>query len=292
MIVMKPTTMFRNYALDDEILVMPVVHDALCAKIAEDTGFKAICSAGYANSAAMLGKPDVSLLTMTEMVECTGRIVDSVLLPVFADADTGHGNVTNVNRTVRLFEKAGAAGILIEDQVQPKRCGHMSGKQVIPPMEMTAKIEAALDARSDPDFTIMARTDALAVSGIDDAITRGRLYRDCGADMIFVEAPESIKQMTKIIKEIDAPHLANMIPGGKTPLLSVKELHAIGYAVVAYPTVCTYTIASAVRKVFGELEKGSLGQVREDMMNFDEFNTLVGLEEIREKELHYYRYCE
>jgi len=289
---MKSTSLFRKYILDDEILVLPVVHDSLCAVIAEKSGFKAVCSAGYANTAAQLGKPDISLLTMTEMVECTGRIVEAVNVPVFADADTGYGNATNVTRTVRLFEKAGAAGILLEDQVQPKRCGHMSGKQVIAPEEMVAKIEAALDSRRDPDFVILARTDSLAVNGIDDAIARARLYRECGADMIFVEAPESAAQMERIVREVDAPHLANMIPGGRTPRLSAKELQDIGYAVVAYPTVCTYAIASSVRRVFEELAKtGSLPLDDNSSMDFNEFNSLVGLEDIRIKERHYYRNC-
>jgi 2-methylisocitrate lyase-like PEP mutase family enzyme len=289
---MKSSSLFRKYILDDDILVLPVVHDALCALIAEKSGFSAICSAGYANSAAMLGKPDVSLLTMTEMVECTGRIVESVSIPVFADADTGYGNAINVIRTVRLFERAGAAGILLEDQVQPKRCGHMSGKQVIPAEEMVAKIEAALDSRSDPDFTILARTDSLAVHGIDDAIARAKLYRECGADMIFVEAPESVAQMKRIVNEVDAPHLANMIPGGRTPVLSARQLQDIGYAAVAYPTLCTYAIASSVRGVFSELaQTGSLPLDGDALMDFDEFNSLVELEDIRKKERHYYRYC-
>jgi methylisocitrate lyase len=183
---------------------------------------------GYANTASLLGKPDVSLLTLTEMAECAGRIADAVDIPVFADGDTGHGNVTNVARTVHLFEKAGVAGLLLEDQVEPKRCGHMSGKQVIPAQEMVAKVRAALDTRSDPDFIIMARTDAIAVNGIDDAIARAKQYRNAGADAIFVEAPESVGQMRRITAGIDAPLMANMIPGGKTPVLPARELQELG----------------------------------------------------------------
>ena len=158
--------------------MLPVAHDPLCARIAEQAGFKAICTAGYANSAALLAKPDVDLLTLSEMVDAAWRIVDAVDIPVFADGDTGHGNVTNVVRTVRQFEKAGVASLLIEDQVSPKRCGHMAGKDVIPAGDMVAKLNAALDARQDLDFMITARTDAIAVNGIDDAIERANLYRD------------------------------------------------------------------------------------------------------------------
>lgn len=286
---MKKTTRFKKYILADEILVLPVVHDALCARIAEESGFNAICAAGYANSAAMLGKPDVSLLTLTEMVDCAGRIADAVNIPVFADGDTGHGNVTNVIRTVELHEKAGVAGLLLEDQVEPKRCGHMSGKQVIPVDEMVAKLEAALDARSDNDFVIMARTDAIAVNGIDDAIERANIYQESDVDIIFVEAPKSIEQMRRITTEIKAPTLANMIPGGKTPILSAKELQELGYAAVAYPTACTYTIAKAVKDLFEELHRtGTIAGFDGRMLNFEQFNQLVGLPEIRETEKKYY----
>ena len=285
---MKPTTLFRSYVESEEILVLPVVHDALCARIASQTGFKAVACGGYSSSAALLGKPDVSLLTLTEMVDWAGRIVDATDLPVFADADTGHGNVTNVVRTVRLFEKAGVAGIFMEDQETPKRCGHMTGKIVIPAHEMVAKLRAALDARMDPDFVIMARTDALAVHGIEDALERANLYCDEGADMIFVEAPENVEQMRRIASEVKAPTMANMIPGGKTPILSAKELQGMGYAVVTYPTACTYVIAKAVRELFVHLheQKTTMG-LDHQMISFDAFNSLVGLEEIRAAEDKY-----
>ncbi len=287
---MKKTTRLRRLIERDEILMIPVAHDALCAKIAEQSGFKAVFTAGYANSASLLGKPDVSLLTMTEMVDVASRIADAVDIPVFADGDTGHGNITNVIRTVRLFEKAGVAGLFIEDQVSPKRCGHMAGKQVISPEEMTAKLRAALYARSDPDFVIMARTDALAVNGIDDAIQRARSYREAGADLIFVEAPETVEQMRKIIKEVKAPHMANIIPGGRTPMLTARELQEIGYSVAAYATACTYTIARAVKDLFETLQRtGTTAEFEDRMMSFDEFNRLVGLKEIRETEEAYIR---
>lgn len=287
---LKKTTLLRRLIEDDEILMIPVAHDALCARIAERSGFQAVFTAGYANSAALLGKPDISLLTLTEMVDVASRIVDAVSIPVFADGDTGHGSITNVIRTVRLFEKAGVAGIFIEDQVSPKRCGHMAGKQVVSPEEMVIKLRAALDARSDPDLVIMARTDALAVNGIDDAIHRAKLYKEAGADLIFVEAPESVEQMKRIIDEVDAPHMVNMLPGGKTPLLTAKELQEIGYAVVAYATACTYTIARAVSDLFESLRKtGTTAGFENRMMSFDKFNHLVGLEAIRKVEKEYMR---
>ena len=285
---MKKTTLLRDLISDPEILVIPVVHDPLCGRIAEQAGIKAIFSAGYANSAAYLGKPDVSLMTLHEMVDCASRIVDAVNIPVFADGDTGHGNVTNVIRMVELYEKAGVAGLFIEDQVFPKRCGHMEEKQVIPAMEMVAKIQAAVDARKDPDLVIMARTDAIAVHGIDEAIQRANLYREAGADLLFVEAPRSIDEMRRICSEVKGPKFANNLPGGKTPFLTARELQDIGYAVVADATSCTYVIAHAVRELFAELARtGSSTAFTDRMILFDEFNKLVGLPEIREKERHY-----
>jgi 2-methylisocitrate lyase-like PEP mutase family enzyme len=215
--VHETNNLLRKLITDPEILVIPVVHDPLCAKIAEQAGIRAVFSAGYANSAAYLGKLDVALMTLTEMVGCASRIVDAVSIPVFADGDTGYGNVTNVIRTVELYEKAGVAGLFIEDQVFPKRCGHMDTKKVIPAGEMAAKIKAAVGARNDPDLVIMARTDALAVSGINEAISRANLYREAGADLLFVEAPESVDQMWRICSEVKGPTFANNLPGGKTP---------------------------------------------------------------------------
>lgn len=282
---MKKTALLRKLIEDEEILMIPVAHDALCARIAEQSGFQAIFTAGYANSAALLGMPDISLLTLTEMVEVASRVADAVSIPVFADGDTGHGNISNVIRTVQQFEKAGVAGLFIEDQVHPKRCGHMAGKQVITPKEMVSKIKAALDARQDPDFIIMARTDAIAVNGIDDAIKRANLYKDAGVDLIFVEAPESLEQMRRIIRDVDAYHLVNMLPGGRTPILNARELQKIGYSAVAYATACTYTIAKAVQELFESLHKtGTTAGFEDRMMSFDEFNRLVGLERIREQE--------
>lgn len=287
---MRKTTRFKQLILDDEILVLPGAYDALSAKIVEQAGFKAVTLGGYPASASLLAKPDVSLLSLSEMVDHLRHIVDAVDIPVFGDGDTGHGNVTNVARTIRLFENAGAAGLFIEDQVFPKRCGHMEGKQVVLVEEMCAKIKAAVDARRDPDLVIMARTDALAVYGVEAAIERGNRYREAGADLIFIEAPQSIDDMRRITKEVKAPLLANMVEGGKTPILLASELQAIGYSAVAFPLSTLYAAAWALREVMRKLAgegstKSHLGQ----MVLFEDFNHLVGLEEVRKNESRYYQ---
>jgi 2,3-dimethylmalate lyase len=285
---MRKTTLLKKYVHDPEILVIPGVPDPLCARIARKVDFKAVFVSGYASSAATLGAPDVGLMTMTEMVECAARIVDAVDIPVFADGDTGHGNVTNLIRSMRQFEKAGVAAIFFEDQVAPKRCGHMSGKQVVSVEEMVAKIKAAVDTRIDPDLMVMARTDALAIHGIDEAIGRMHRYIEAGADMAFIEAPQSIEQMRRITAAIEAPNMANMVPGGKTPILPAKQLEEIGFAVVAYPTALTYAMAKTARDVLRHiLEIGTSAGLEDRMIAFEEFNDLVGLPEIRAKEREY-----
>jgi 2,3-dimethylmalate lyase len=281
----KKTTQLKQYIHAPEILVIPGVPDPLCARIAQAEGFRAVFVSGYGSSAACLGSPDVGLLTMTEMAGCARRIVNAVDIPVFADGDNGHGNVTNVARTVREFEQAGVAALFIEDQVAPKRCGHMSGKQVIPTGEMLAKIKAAVDTRVDQDLMVMARTDALAIEGLDSAIERMHRYLEAGADMSFIESPESVEQMRRITAEIRAPNMANMVPGGKTPPLSAAELQAIGFACVAHPTALSYTIARAAQRLLRRLyQVGTTDDSAETMMAFDEFNALLGLREIRERE--------
>jgi methylisocitrate lyase len=287
---MKKTTLFRKLMLDKEIFVIPGCHDALSAKIVELVGFQAVTMGGYAASAASLAKPDVSLLTLTEYVTIARNIVQAVDLPFFVDGDTGHGNVTNVARTVREFEHAGVAALFIEDQVFPKRCGHMEGKQIIPTAEMVAKVKAAVDARVDNDLVIMARTDAVAVNGIEDAIERANLYREAGADLIFVEAPRSVEEMKRINREVDAPTLAIQIEGGKTPLVTTKELEELGFNVVVYPNATVYATAWALKGLWETLKKeGTTRSFTDRMICFDDFNTLIGLDKIRELETFYYR---
>jgi methylisocitrate lyase len=286
---MRKTTRLKKYIESSEILVMPGAHDSLSAKIIEQTGFKAVTVGGYSLSAVVLGKPDVSLLTLTEMVEHAGSMAEAVDIPVFADGDTGHGGVLNVQRTIREFEKAGVAGLFLEDQVFPKRCGHMEGKQVIPAPEMVAKIKAAVDARIDDDMTIMARTDALAVHGLEEAIARSNLYREAGADLIFIEAPPKVSDMRRITKEVHAPTVANMIEGGKTPLLTASELEEIGYSVVVFPLASLYVCAQAMKHLMQTLyQTGCTREALDSMLTFRDFNDLIGLDEVRKIESSYY----
>lgn len=286
---MRKTTIFRKLVMEKDILVLPGAYDSLSAKIVEQAGFKAVTLGGYPVSGSLLAKPDVSLLTMTEMVSQARYMADAVDIPLFVDADTGHGNVTNVARTVKEFERAGVAGLFIEDQVFPKRCGHMEGKQVIPTDEMIVKIKVAVDSRTDSDLVIMARTDAFAIYGIDEAVERGNRYAEAGADIIFIEAPPAVEDMKRICKEVSAPLLANMVEGGKTPLLTARELEEIGYSVVSFPLSTLYAAAYGARLAMETLFKtGTTSGNLDRMVLFNEFNDFVGLEKIRDTEKLYY----
>lgn len=287
---MKKTTIFKNLVLDRKILVLPGAHDAMSAKIVEQTGFKAVTLGGYPASASILGQPDVSLLTLTEMATLSRNVVEAVDIPVFSDGDTGHGNVTNVIRTVRELEKAGVAGLFIEDQVFPKRCGHMEGKQVVEQAEMIAKIKAAVDTRIDQDLIIMARTDSRAIYGIEEAISRANSFREAGADLIFIEAPLGEEELRRINLEVNAPTMANMVEGGKTPLYAAQELEDMGFAVVVFPLSSIYATAFTVRCLMEELYRtGTTRGYLEHMITFDDFNRLIGLENVRETEALYYK---
>ena len=290
---MNKTTKFKKLVFDKEILVCPIAHDPLCAKIIEQAGFQALASGGLACDAIRMGVPDTGLLTLTEMADCAGRIVDATDLPVLADGDAGHGNVTNLIRTVQIFEKAGVAALMIEDQQEPTRCGHTAGKRLVTPEEMAAKIGAAIDTRKDPDFMIKARCDAIAVEGIDDAIERGKLYVKAGADMLVFDALESIEQMKRVTTEIDAPQAVSMVPGGKTPILSCNELQEMGFNMVVYPTFCTCLIAKTVKTAMETIYRNrSLAGIEDMVLGLEEYNELVGLPEIREKEKKYKAYGE
>ncbi|MTH96015.1 oxaloacetate decarboxylase [Roseibium sp. RKSG952] len=286
---MKKTTLFKTMLKDPKILSIPVAHDALCARIIEMAGFSCVGCAGYANSATLLAAPDVELLTLDNMVDCAWRIADAVDLPVWVDGDTGHGNVTNTIRTVQQFEKAGAVSIMLEDQVSPKRCGHMSGKEIIPTHEYVAKIKAAVDTRLDDDFTILARTDAVAVNGLEDAVERANAAIEAGADWVFIEAPPTLEVLKSVPSLVSVPTLANMVPGGKTPLVSESELEAFGFGAVAYPTAFTYVFAKIARELAIDMRRtGSISGWEDKMIEFDEFNKLVDLNKIRDREKKYY----
>jgi methylisocitrate lyase len=282
---MKRTTRFRLLIEAPEIVVLPGVHDALTLRLAEQAGFQAVTCGGYSATASLLGAPDVQQLTMTEMAEMYARLCDATELPLFADGDTGYGNTTNVARTVRAYERAGVAGLFIEDQESPKRCGHMEGKRVIAAGDMVAKLKAALDARVDADLIVCARTDARAVHGLDEAIARCQLYREAGADLLFVDAPVSVEELRRVCSEIDGPCFANLVEGGKTPILSARQLEAMGFAAVTWPVSASYAIARAVADVYAALLRdGTTNAVRDRMLDFAAFNSLIGLEQVREAE--------
>ena len=282
---MRRTARLKQLIAGPEILVLPGVHDALGCRLAEAAGFSAVTAGGYGATATLLGRPDSSQLSLTELADMYSRFCDATALPLLADADTGFGNVTNVARAVRLYEKAGVAGLFIEDQVFPKRCGHMAGKDVVPAAEWLAKIKAALDARDDPDLVVMARTDAIAVHGLDEAIRRAQLACDAGADLIFVEAPTDVASMRRICAEVPGPCLANNVETGLSPLLPAAELAALGYAAVVFPVAATYAVAHTLRQLFATIAAtGTTASFLPRMLAFDEFNALVGLPEQRARE--------
>lgn len=279
----------RERLRGQEILVLPGVYDALTAKIAESVGFQGLVMGGYGIAASRLGEPDVGYLSMNEMADALRGITRAVNLPVFADADTGYGNSLSVMRTMREYENAGAAAVLFEDQLWPKRCGHMAGKQVIDKTEHAAKIRAAADARQDENTLLIARTDARAVYGLTEAIERGKLYLDSGAEALFIEAPQSREEMEKICKAFpDTVLIANMIEGGKTPSLTAKELENIGFKIVFWPCSSVYTVTKAFREVMQTLHlTGSTEAAADKMLSFTEFNEFIGLDKYNELDKKY-----
>jgi 2,3-dimethylmalate lyase len=287
---MKMATELRKLFEEKKTIVAPGAHDVLTARIIEQTGFGAVYMTGYGTSASVLGRPDVGLLTMTEMVERARNMAEIINVPLIADADTGYGDIINVIRTVREYEKAGVACIQLEDQVAPKKCGHMLGREIIPAEEMVKKIEAAVDTRIDPDFMIMARTDARTNHGYEEAIKRCKLYKKAGADIIFYESPETIEEMERLNRELgDTLTLANMLEKGRTPLLTVNELGKLGYNLVIFCVSSVYVTAKAVKDLMVYLKENGTtkGLVNNKMIPFEEFNTMIGLNEIREIEKKY-----
>jgi carboxyvinyl-carboxyphosphonate phosphorylmutase len=271
-----------------EFLVLPGVFDALSARITEITGFDAIFQTGYGSAATVLGMPDFGFLNAGETLDNARKIVRAVAIPVIVDIDTGYGNPLTVWRIVKDLESMGASGIFLEDQVWPKRCGHMAGKEIISVDEYLLKLSAAIDARDNKDFVVVARTDARATSGLDEAIERGREYFKSGADVIFVEAPRSVDELKEIGSKIDAPLVANMIEGGITPNLTASELHALGFRVGVFPLSGLFASAFAMKQVFEELYRtGSTSGEREKMITFEEFNKLVNLQRYIDLERRY-----
>ena len=261
-------------------LAFPGVFDTLSAQIASRAGFPLAFVSGYSVAATAIGEPDMGLLTQTEMIDRARRICMSVSIPIIVDADTGYGNPLNVRRTVHELIAAGAAGCFLEDQVWPKKCGHMRGKRVIERDDYIQKIRAAVEAREDRDFFIVARTDALAVVGLDEAIGRVEAARAAGADASFVEAPASRQDLEAIGRRSPAPNVANMIEGGRTPVLPQQELAALGFQLILYPLAGLFAAARAIEAVYRTLrESGTTLEEAGRLMTFAEFNDLIGVKE-------------
>ena len=255
-------------------------HDVFTARLLEQAGFELLFLGGFGVSASVFGWPDVGLVTLTEMTEAVRRMTSRLSIPLVADGDAGHGDHHNVARTVREFEQAGAAGILLEDQVSPKRCGHFTGKQVVSVDEMLAKLQTALNARRDPDFVIIARTDARAVEGLEAAIERANQYGEAGADVCFVEAPRSREELQRISAEVPYPQLANMLLGGVTPILGAEELEQLGFKIMVDPVATLLATGAAVRKLAETLKQhGRVDSLSEEMLSFDEVKQVLGLNE-------------
>ena len=285
----RATTKLRRLLAGPGCLVAPGVADGLAARLVKLAGFDAVYMTGFGTSITRLGMPDVGLLTATEMIDTASRIVDASELPVVADADTGYGNPINTRRTIRDYEKAGVAGVHIEDQGWPKRCGHLAGKRVIPTAEMVAKIKAACDARRDPDFVIITRTDAIAIEGLDAALERGERYREAGADVLFIEAPVGRAEVERVSKHFKGvPLLYNMASSGKTPDLPADELAKLGFRIAIYPNWVILAAIPAMQNMLAELKRtGSIAHMRDKVATFKQFTEIAGLPEIMELEERY-----
>jgi 2-methylisocitrate lyase-like PEP mutase family enzyme len=275
-------------AVAADTVLMPGLYDALTARIAARVGFDVVFISGYSVSATRLGEPDFGFLTQTEMVDAARAVCRVSTAPVIVDADTGYGNAVNVLRTVRDLQDAGASGVFLEDQVWPKKCGHMTGKRVVETAEHAAKIRAAVDARGERDLFVVARTDARQPLGLDEAIERCLAYKEAGADALFVEAPESIEELERVAEALPGPLVANMVEHGVTPHLSRSELRDLGFGLIVCPLAALYAAARAVTDVLTELsDKETTAGAYERMLTFDEFNALVDLERRYEDEARY-----
>ena len=285
---MKATARFRQMMREPGLIVAPGVAEPMSARVVAKLGFRAIYMTGSGTTALRLGAPDIGLLSMPEMVDNAERIAEASGLPLIADADEGYGGVLNVRRTVRAYEKAGVAGVHIEDQKMPKRCGHLAGKTLITPAEMCAKIASACDARDDADFFIIARTDAFSVEGMERALERAALYEQAGADMIFIEAPASMDDLKRIPKALKGPALFCMASIGNAPYLSDKEIEALGYKLAIYPNVVVLAEFAAATRVLTELkEKGTVANVAKDLPAFKDLFDTMGLPDLQAREATY-----
>ena len=286
---MHPGTQLRQLLQKPGCIVAPGVADALAARLVARAGFDVVYMTGFGTSLTRLGMPDVGLLTASEMVDNAARIADASGLPVVSDADTGYGNPINMRRTIRDFEKAGVAGVHIEDQDWPKRCGHLAGKRVIPTAEMVAKVKAACDARVNRDFVVIARCDAIAVEGIDAAFERGERYREAGADMLFIEAPVGLEQVERVAARFKGvPLLYNMAASGKTPDIPADELGRLGFKLAIYPNWVLLAAIPAMEAVLEVLKAtGSIAEIRSKVADFKHFTEVAGLPELQKLEERY-----
>ncbi|MGB6895148.1 MAG: isocitrate lyase/PEP mutase family protein [Dehalococcoidia bacterium] len=265
---------------EGKVMVTPGVYDVLSAKIAEMVGFPAVVLTGYGVSASHLGEPDFGLLTQTEVLDVARRVTAAVGIAVIVDGDTGYGGALNVQQMIRELIRMGARGVILEDQRWPKRCGHMRDKQVIDAEEHAAKLRAARDARGEVPFVIVGRTDALETHGLDEAIRRARLYKEAGADVLFVEGPRSRDELRRIGRELPGPLAVNLIEGGRTPLYPLEELVDMGFYSIGFVLSGLYAAARALERTYAELRaQGTTEGIKEALMPFDEFNALIGLED-------------
>ena len=275
---MKPTRQLRELIQKPGIIRTLGAHDVLTAVLIEQTGFDSVFIGGFGTSASLYGLPDLNLLSLTEMVDATRRMAHRVSIPVIADADTGHGDLHNVMRCVNEFEGAGAAGIILEDQVFPKRCGHFAGKQVIPVGDMSLKFRAAVAARDDPDFLFIARTDARETGGLDEAIDRINRYCDAGADIAFIEAPLSVDELEEICKRVEHPKFVNMLAFGKTPILSAAELEEMGFKMMVAPIDSVLLTARLMRELAEAFRRdGHTMTLADRMVEFEEIKEILGV---------------
>jgi 2-methylisocitrate lyase-like PEP mutase family enzyme len=264
-----------------EFTAAPGVFDLISARIADGMGFEALYMTGYGTVASYLGLPDAGLASYTDMVNRVGAIAGATRTPLVADGDTGYGGLLNIEHTVRGYEKAGAAAIQLEDQEFPKKCGHTPGRRVIPTEQMVAKIRVALESRDSKDFLIIARTDARTGYGLDEALRRGEAYAEAGADVLFIESPESVEEMAKIGRTLDRPLVANMVEGGRTPLLEARVLKDLGYTLAIFPTTGILAMAAALKAVYGRIkETGSSAGGSTPLEDFGQFSRLMGFEHV------------
>jgi 2-methylisocitrate lyase-like PEP mutase family enzyme len=285
---MNSRKLFKQFLKRDRLLIAPGCFDGLSARLVEEAGFEAAYLSGGAVARSM-GIPDIGLVTLSESVDRAAQVVSTIKIPVIADADTGYGNAVNLVRTVREFERAGVAAIHIEDQITPKRCGHLDGKEVISLPEMEKKLQAALQTRVDPDFCIIARTDARGVNGLDDAIRRGQTFAELGVDAVFVEAPQSEEELAEIPRRIrGVPLLVNVFKGGKTPILPAERLQNMGYRIAIYPSETQRAAIHAMRLALNTLKRdGTTESIDAKLTTFKERDQIVGLDEWQKIERQY-----